>query len=188
MPKDHIIIIFTVNLLISTERWPTWRFGSPGSARFIESSQSSDGGAQNPPPKHGHRVHANELAHVRAVTAPQQRHDVRAHVVRVLFPKILFRCSATQILEWTQSGGKWNKKKKESWLMILTFTWYFTLPAKCWMTKAGSMTGVGTKYLLLWCCCLNLANNVSSVAWGKLWHRNNNKKKNITKEDKWINL
>ena len=40
------------------------------------------------------------------------------------------------------------------------------------MTKAGSMTGVGTKYLFPWCCCLNLANNVSSVAWGKLECRN----------------
>ncbi len=33
------------------------------------------------------------------------------------------------------------------------------------------MTGVGTKYLFPWCCCLNLANNVSSVARGKLEYR-----------------
>lgn len=52
------------------------------------------------------------------------------------------------------------------------------------MTKAGSMTGVGTKYLFPWCCCLNLANNVSSVAWGKLRHRDI---KSI-KEDKWLSL
>lgn len=40
------------------------------------------------------------------------------------------------------------------------------------------MTGVGTKYLFPWCCCLNLASNVSSVAWGKLRCRNNKKKTN----------
>lgn len=58
---------------------------------------------------------------------------------------------------------------------ILTLTWYLTFPAKCRMTKAGSMTGVGTKYLFPWCCCLNLANNVSSVAWGKLELRHREK-------------
>ena len=55
-----------------------------------------------------------------------------------------------------------------SFLHPLTLIWYLTFPAKCWMTKAGSLTGVETKYLFPWCCCLNLANNVSSVAWGKL--------------------
>lgn len=47
------------------------------------------------------------------------------------------------------------------------------------------MTGVGTKYLLPWCCCLNLASNVSSVAWGKL--RRGNKKTNKQKNPQTIN-
>ena len=36
------------------------------------------------------------------------------------------------------------------------------------MMKAGSMTGVPTKYLLSSCCCLNLASRVWLVACGKL--------------------
>lgn len=43
------------------------------------------------------------------------------------------------------------------------------------------MTAVGTKYLFPWCCCLNLANNVSSVAWGKL--ENRHRLKEIGKKD-----
>lgn len=42
------------------------------------------------------------------------------------------------------------------------------------MTNAGSMTAVGTKYSFPWCCCLNLANKVSSVACGKLQKRKEN--------------
>lgn len=52
--------------------------------------------------------------------------------------------------------------------VAVTLIWYLTFPAKWRMTKAGSITGVATKYWFCWCCCLNLASKVLSVAWGKL--------------------
>lgn len=54
------------------------------------------------------------------------------------------------------------------WEIYSTLIWYLTLPAKCWMTKVSSVFEEGTKNGLSWCCCFNLSNRVSSVAWGRL--------------------
>lgn len=144
----------------------TWGFGRPCATGLIESSKASNGGSQDPPAEHGDGVHADELPHAGTIAAPQQGNDVRTHVVRVLLTKILVRFRHYKL-------PTSRYRFLNSLITMLTLTWYLTFPAKCLMTKAGSMTGVGTKYLFPWCCCLNLASNVSSVARGKLrwWQR-----------------
>ena len=76
-------------LVVTVTPLPTCRLGGPAPPGLVEGGHSPDGGPQNAPAEHGHRVVADELAHEGPVAAPQQRHDVRTHVVRVFLTEIL---------------------------------------------------------------------------------------------------
>ena len=67
----------------------TCRLGRPAPPGLVEGGHAPDGGPQDAPAEHGHRVVADELPHKGPVAAPQQGHDVRTHVVRVLLTEIL---------------------------------------------------------------------------------------------------
>lgn len=55
-----------------------------------------------------------------------------------------------------------SQKKEEEFYS--TLMWYLTLPAKCWITKVGSVCGDGLKYGLSWCCFFIFTSRLLSVA------------------------
>lgn len=56
---------------------------------LFESHQSSEVSSENGPAEGGRRVNADQAADEGVLAALQQSHDVRAHVIRVLFPEVL---------------------------------------------------------------------------------------------------
>ncbi len=65
---DHENLKFWANL--ETNAWVTCSLGCPAAAGLVEGGQSADGGAEDPPPEHRHRVHPDQLPDVSSVAAP----------------------------------------------------------------------------------------------------------------------
>lgn len=67
----------------------TRSLGSPPAAGLVECGQRTDGGTQDSPVEHRHRIHPDQLPDICSVTASQQSHDIRTHVISVLLTEIL---------------------------------------------------------------------------------------------------
>lgn len=91
----------------------TCALGGPAAASQVEGGHAPDGGAQDAPAEHGHRVRADQLAHKRSLAAPQQRHDVGAHVIRVFLAEILPDIFPMRTSNPSVAGGVHNKLKDE---------------------------------------------------------------------------
>lgn len=78
--------------LMHNAAWVTCSLGCPAATGLVEGGQSADGGAEDSPPEHRHRVHPDQLPDIRSVAAPQESHDIRTHVISVLLTEILLKC------------------------------------------------------------------------------------------------
>lgn len=131
----------TVTLVWAHAPAPTCSLFSPlgpQASGLPKHSHGPDSGPEHGPAEHGHRVHANELPHVGAVTAPQQGHDVWPHVVHVLLPEVLVGDGCGRSLRDShQCLPKTRGWRRKGW-------WWGGVHPKCkWQFLSYGVLGIG---------------------------------------------